>query len=66
MSIKLNGVANSYRIFFIVPPLSTFAILSRTLGLLVGGGNILVFRGMPHEETNAVLLASLLETFQSF
>jgi hypothetical protein len=48
-----------------VPPLSTFAILSRMLGHLVGGGNILVFRGMPHEESNALLLASLLEIFQT-
>lgn len=48
--------------FFMVPPLSSFAVLSR----MVGGGNILFFRGMPHEETNALLLASLFETFQPF
>jgi len=48
-----------------VPPLSTFAVISRMLGLLVGGGNILVFRGMPHEETKELLLASLLEIFQT-
>ena len=52
-------------IFFMVPPLSTFAVISRMLGLLVGGGNILVFRGMPHEETKELLLASLLEIFRT-
>ena len=65
MSIKWNGVAISYHNFFMVPPLSTFAVISRMLGLLVGGGNILVFRGMPHEETKELLLASLLEIFQT-
>jgi len=48
-----------------VPPLCTFVVISKMLGLLVGGGNILVFRGMPHEETKELLLASLLEIFQT-